>query len=121
MIFGDDPFQPSSKEPRAMSLRGALRRTIVWPAAILLVLGFAARPSGAAPTAGWTTFAGNPQHTALSDTGAQRLEVIRWSKPVDLAPPTGTIFIHYGSPLVTPGNTVIVPVKTGASGEYRLD
>jgi hypothetical protein len=34
---------------------------------------------------------------------------------VDLAPPTGEIFIHYGSLLTTAANTLIVPVKTGAS------
>ena len=72
------------------------------------------RPAG-------TTYAGNPQHTALSAVAAQPLQTIRWSTPVDLAPPSGSILIHYGSPLVTPGNTVIVPVKTGSAGGYRVE
>lgn len=43
---------------------------------------------------------------------SQPLTRIRWHVPVDVAPPVGEIFIHYGSPLVTAANTVIVPVKT---------
>ncbi|HVM96476.1 MAG TPA: carboxypeptidase-like regulatory domain-containing protein, partial [Candidatus Acidoferrales bacterium] len=71
--------------------------------------------------AGWSTFAANAQHTAVSAVAAQPLQFIRWSTPVDLAPPSDDILIHYGSPLVTPGNTVIVSIKTGANSGYRVE
>jgi hypothetical protein len=85
----------------------------------LLALVVASSVQSAA--ADWRTHAGNPQHTALSAVAAQPLQVIRWTAPVDLAPPAGTILIHYGSPLVSAGNTVILPVKTGTSGGFRVE
>ena len=71
--------------------------------------------------ASWNTLGGNAQHTGISATPAQTLSAVRWSTPVDLAPPAGTILIHYGSPVVTPANTVSFPVKTGFNDGYRLD
>jgi hypothetical protein len=51
---------------------------------------------------------------------SQPLSTIHWDVPVDLNPPNGEIFIHYGSPLVTAANTVIVPVKTGTNS-FRVE
>jgi hypothetical protein len=71
-----------------------------------------------------TTFAGNPQHTAVFQPAAQHLSSIHWRSPVDLQPQyqsDGSLLIHYGAPLVTGGNTVIVPVKTGATDGFRIE
>src|SRR5262245_18258239 len=71
----------------------------------------------------WSGYAHDAQHTALSSVASQPLEEIAWQTPVDLAPQyTGEyLLIHYGSPLVTAANTVIVPVKTGATDGFRLE
>jgi len=65
-----------------------------------------------AQTGAWPTHSHDEQHTGISSVASQSLTRIRWHVPVDLAPPQGEILIHYGSPLVTAANTVIVPVKT---------
>jgi Bacterial Ig-like domain (group 2) len=98
----------SSPRARALSL-----------AAVLVAGGLAVRATTG--PAAWIMFAGDPQHTAVSTVASQPLETIRWSTPVDLAPPAGEILIHYGSPLATPSNTIIVPVKTGSTGGFRVD
>src|SRR5262249_21650749 len=73
-------------------------------------------------SATWGSFAGNPQHTALSSVPSQSLDRIAWQTPVDLNPQySGSdLLIHYSSPLVTAANTVLVPVKTGASGGFAV-
>ncbi|MFS8085272.1 MAG: Ig-like domain repeat protein, partial [Acidobacteriota bacterium] len=63
------------------------------------------------------TFAGNAQHTSIYTAPAQNLNVIKWSTTIDLHPTTTA---HYGSPLVTANNTVLVPVKTASDG-FRVD
>lgn len=55
------------------------------------------------------TFAGDPQHTANYSVPAQPLSTLRWSTSVDLNN-TGA-FAHYGAPLITPSNTVLVPIR----------
>jgi hypothetical protein len=73
-----------------------------------------------AQTGAWLTHSHDEQHSALSTVAAQPLSSIHWHTPVDLFPPQGEIFIHYGSPLVTQSNTVIVPVKT-ANNSFRVE
>jgi hypothetical protein len=65
-----------------------------------------------------TSFAGNAQHTSVYPAPAQNMNVFRWITSVDLNN-TGAL-IHYGAPLVTAANTVIVPVKTGAAGGFQV-
>jgi hypothetical protein len=77
-------------------------------------------PKAAAQAGAWLTHSHDAQHTALSTVQSQPLSKIHWHVPVDLAPPQGEIFIHYGSPLITAANTVIVPVKTG-SDSFRVE
>jgi hypothetical protein len=70
----------------------------------------------------WQSYAKNSQHTAQSGVQSQALNTIVWNTPVDLAPQyeDNELFIHYGSPLVTATNTVIVPVKTGADDGFEV-
>jgi hypothetical protein len=71
----------------------------------------------------WAGYARTPQHDALADVAAQPLGQIRWQTPVDLMPQyVGTfLLIHYGSPLATRKNTIIVPVKTGMTDGFRVE
>src|SRR5262249_35619404 len=55
------------------------------------------------------TFGGNAQHTSVYQPAAQTLNSIRWTTTTDLNP--GDL-AHYGAPVVTAANTVLVPVKT---------
>jgi len=72
----------------------------------------------------WWGFGRDAQHSALGAIATQDLNRIAWSTPVDLAPQyqaSGALLIHYGSPVVTAMNTVIVPVKTGAANGFRFE
>ena len=72
----------------------------------------------------WFGYGRNAQHTAASTIATQDLGRIAWTTPVDLAPQytqSGALLTHYGSPVVTTNNTVVIPVKTGATGGYRVE
>ena len=72
----------------------------------------------------WSDYAHDVQHSGISSAASQPLNHILWQTSVDLSVPTnntGELFIHYGSPLITRSNTVIVPVKTTADGAFRIE
>jgi hypothetical protein len=71
----------------------------------------------------WAGYARTPQHDALADVAAQSLQRIKWQTPVDLMPQYvgSSLLIHYGSPLATRKNTIVVPVKTGTTGGFQVE
>lgn len=84
------------------------------------------RPRGTTTTIwnGWNSYGRDAQHSARSAVRSDPLASIHWQTPVDLNPQlagNGGLLIHYGSLLVTAHNTVIVPVKTGDTGGFRVD
>jgi len=90
---------------------------------IAVCLSLAACLSAQPPTVPWSSYAHDSQHTGLSTIGVQRLERIKWSTPVNLAPQDtpSPWFVRYGPPLVTAGNTVLVPVRTSPQNTYRVE
>lgn len=81
-------------------------------------------PSPAVDGPPWRQFGGDAQHAARSSIAAQALGRVAWQAPVDLAPNysgTGSLLAHYASPLCSSKNTVIVPVKTGSGGGFRIE
>jgi hypothetical protein len=67
----------------------------------------------------WNGHGSDPQHTAVSNVASESLERIRWSMSVDENAPSEPILIHYGSPIATAANTIVMPVRTTA-GTYRI-
>ena len=82
---------------------------------LLTYFSFAGPTTVQAPSV--PTFAGNAQHTAIYQPAAQTLNTTRWVTTIDLNP--GDL-AHYGSPVITSANTVLVPVKTATDG-FRVD
>jgi hypothetical protein len=71
----------------------------------------------------WSNYGHDPQHNTISPNGSQSLNNIRWQTPVDLNPQYdgNDLFIHYGSPVITRSNTIVIPVKTGATDGFKVD
>src|ERR1700720_303007 len=65
----------------------------------------------------WYGFGHSPQHDANSSASAQPLNRTIWHTTVDFNISKMT---HYGPPLITRSNTVIVPVKVGSAGSFEV-
>ena len=96
---------------------------LVTPASSAQVTGAGnSRTGGPRATVEWAGFAGNAQHTAVARERTQPFRRIRWRAKVDLAPHLvdGELLIHYGSPMITAANTVLVPTRVSARAGFRV-
>ncbi len=66
-----------------------------------------------------TTFGGNAQHTAIYSPAAQNLNAVHWTTSIDLNNTGG--YAHYGAPVITPANTIFVPVKISAADGFQIN
>lgn len=80
-------------------------------------------PAAAQEQPAWRGYAGNAQHTAPAPAKGQRLKLVHWQTAVDLKPQYSgdSLLIHYGSPMITASNTLLLPVKTGNVGAFRME
>jgi hypothetical protein len=72
----------------------------------------------------WPMFSRDAQHTAVSAVSTPPLNRILWQTPVDAAPQYSGgkyLLTHYGSPVISSANTVMVPLKTAAQGTFRIE
>jgi hypothetical protein len=72
----------------------------------------------------WLSYGGDAQHTALAGIKTQDLARIVWQAPVDVAPQyssQGYLLVHYGSPVITSKNTVVIPVKRSAAEAFQVE
>ncbi len=85
---------------------------------LLLLLAFA--PAVSFAQAQWSGHGNDPQHTAISTIPTLSLQQIAWSKLIDENSPSEPILIHYGSPVATAANTIVVPVRD-VGGQYCIE
>lgn len=81
-------------------------------------------PTPAVSGPAWNGYGRDAQHTANSAIASQDLGRVAWTAAMDLAPQytaSGALLTHYGSPVVTTNNTVVIGVKTTAAGGYRVE
>ena len=94
-------------------------------AVVALVAGAVgeARARGTVAQPAWTGFAADAQHTGVAAASPQPLVGIHWQARVDHHPQYAGgegPFAHYGSPMITSTNTVVVPTRIGARKGFEL-
>jgi hypothetical protein len=87
-------------------------------AAIVSLVGFVPSVSGQ-----WSGYGHDAQHTGVSPVASQPLNKVHWSASIDtiLQGQPGPLYIHYGTPVITAGNTVLVPQRTSVNNTYQIN
>jgi hypothetical protein len=130
-------YETNNKEPNKQArLASATALALVLAASMVACSGGAGGDSGPAvvPPApvpapavngpAWFSYGGDAQHTAVAGIQTQELARIVWQAPVDIAPQYSTqgyLLVHYGSPVITGKNTVVMPVKRAPANLFRVE
>jgi hypothetical protein len=71
----------------------------------------------------WSGYGHDAQHTGVSPVASQPLNKVHWSTSIDtvLQGQPGPLYIHYGTPVITTGNTVLVPQRTSTNNTYQIN
>ena len=71
----------------------------------------------------WSGHGHDPQHSGLSKTASQSLGQIKWQTLLDMNRQYvgSSLYIHYGTPILTRSNTIIAPVKMAADGTFVVN
>jgi hypothetical protein len=130
---GADPTRSAARPARGWIVSGGtgavaavgmvLSSFLFAPASSAQVAGAGrSRTGGPGAAVEWAGFAGNAQHTAVARKRPQPFRRIRWRAKVDLVPRLvdGELLIHYGSPMITGANTVLVPTRVSARAGFRV-
>lgn len=93
--------------------------TVFVVAGLVQPLSISAR-AASAPV--WAGYGRNTQHTAQAPARPQALGRVRWTAPVDWTPQriNGELLVHYGSPMITAANTVVVPTRIDDAVGYQI-
>ena len=100
--------QPIVDPTRSSSFRRRLAHRITTGGYFLLLLAGATASRAQSPS-----FAGDAQHSAIYPAPAQAISSIHWVTNTDLYSAGDSA--HYGAPLVTVANTLILPLRTNAT------
>ena len=129
----DRPFASSPRRRRFLAGLGALAVTPLVPGCggggsdagggPTIPAGPTVPPAAGVAGPAWWGFGRDARHSAVSAIATQDLNRIAWRTPLDLAPQYhgSALLTHYGSPVITSNNTVVLPVKTGAAGGFRIE
>jgi hypothetical protein len=105
------------KACRRIGTEGELVVKTILSATAMLVASAAPALAQSVP---WHGYGGDAQHNAQAPAPGQSLSKVHWSIPVDLSPP-GFLGVHYGEPMITAANTVLLPVKVDDAGTYQVE
>src|SRR4051794_36399151 len=83
---------------------------------LLVVRGILPFVFASSALADWPMYAKTAQHTSQSNIEGRPLSMLLWQASMDAHPTSSTK--HYGSPLITDANTVLIPVTTGTDNNF---